>query len=182
MADDQLVDTLQKIRDVPGNIVSFAKRALGEPADSPSNGSPGDAEAAKKYMDAASQKPKSNPQPAKSSPKPTASKPPVYHRGVDYVPKTGPAILQKGEAVLKKQDAEKMRQGKSMAQPDNKETVHLSKHRVVMHLNKGGLHRALHIPEDQTIPQDRLEEAKNSKNPHVRQMANLAHTMESWKH
>lgn len=65
---------------------------------------------------------------------------------------------------------------------DNKETVHLSKHRVVMHLQKGGLHRALHIPEDQTIPQDRLEEAKNSKNPHVAKMASLAHTMESWKH
>jgi hypothetical protein len=49
-----------------------------------------------------------------------------------------------------------------------------------MHLNKGGLHRALGIPEGQTIPQDRLEEAKNSKNPHVREMANLAHTMEGW--
>ena len=51
-----------------------------------------------------------------------------------------------------------------------------------MHLQNGGLHRALHIPEDQTIPQDRLEEAKNSKNPHVAKMASLAHTMESWKH
>jgi len=33
-----------------------------------------------------------------------------------------------------------------------KETVKLSHHRVVMHLNKGGLHRALGVPEGETIP------------------------------
>lgn len=62
------------------------------------------------------------------------------------------------------------------------ETVHLSKHRVVMHLAKGGLHRALHVPEGETIPQDKLDAAKNSSNPHVKKMADLAATMESWKH
>jgi hypothetical protein len=41
----------------------------------------------------------------------------------------------------------------------NKETVKLSQHRVVMHLHKGGLHRALGIPEDQTIPKERIEAA-----------------------
>jgi hypothetical protein len=32
-----------------------------------------------------------------------------YKHGTDYVPKTGPAVLHKGEAVLKKEDAEKYR-------------------------------------------------------------------------
>lgn len=62
------------------------------------------------------------------------------------------------------------------------ETVHLSKHRAVMHLRKGGLHDALHIPQDQHIPADRLAAAKNSPNAHVAKMANLAATMKHWKH
>jgi hypothetical protein len=62
-----------------------------------------------------------------------------------------------------------------------KETVKLSHHRVVMHLNKGGLHRALGVPEGETIPTDKLQAAMNSKNEHVAKMANLAHTMKSWK-
>lgn len=41
----------------------------------------------------------------KSAPK----TPPKYHKGADYVPKTGPAILKKGEAVLNEKDAEKYR-------------------------------------------------------------------------
>lgn len=61
-----------------------------------------------------------------------------------------------------------------------KETVHLSKHRVVMHLNKGGLHRALGVPEGQDIPADKLASAKNSDNPHVQKMAELADTMSHW--
>ena len=52
-----------------------------------------------------------------SSPKP-ATKPPVkkpsYEKGTDYVPKTGPAVLHKGEAVLNKEDAEKHREAKNM--------------------------------------------------------------------
>lgn len=39
--------------------------------------------------------------------------PPVFHKGTDYVPKTGPAILKKGEAVLKKEDADKFRAKKA---------------------------------------------------------------------
>lgn len=56
----------------------------------------------------------------------------------------------------------------------------VSLHRALKHLNEGGLHRALHVPEDKPIPQDKLEEAKNSKNPHVQHMANFASTMEGW--
>lgn len=40
----------------------------------------------------------------------------------------------------------------------------------------GGLHRALHVPEGQKIPAEKLAEAKHSKNPHVRKMAYLAGT------
>lgn len=57
-----------------------------------------------------------------------------------------------------------------------------SLHRALAHLNKGGLHRALDVPEDKPIPADKLASAKNSDNPHVAKMAQFAHTMESWKH
>ncbi len=52
--------------------------------------------------------------------KPSDSKPapPKYHKGTDYVPKTGPAILKKGEAVLNEKDADKYRatKGKDMSE------------------------------------------------------------------
>lgn len=57
-----------------------------------------------------------------------------------------------------------------------------SLYRAMHHLRKGGLHRALHIPEGEKIPVERLEAAKNSKNEHVRHMANFAHTMSGFKH
>lgn len=40
---------------------------------------------------------------------------PMYHKGTDYVPKTGPAVLKKGEAVLNNEDAEAMRKSKGKA-------------------------------------------------------------------
>jgi hypothetical protein len=63
---------------------------------------------------------------------------------------------------------------------DNKETVKLSHHRVVMHLHKGGLHRALGVPEGTDIPKEKIEAAKNSSNAHVAKMADLADTMSHW--
>jgi hypothetical protein len=68
-----------------------------------------------------------------------------------------------------------------MAEKAKTDDVKLSKHRVVMHLNHGGLHRALGVPEDQDIPDDKLETARKSDNPHLKAMADLAHTMKSWK-
>lgn len=56
-----------------------------------------------------------------------------------------------------------------------------SLYRAMRHLRKGGLHKALHIPEDQNIPADRLEAAMNSPNPHVAHMANMAKTMKKFK-
>lgn len=58
----------------------------------------------------------------------------------------------------------------------------VSLYRAMHHLRKGGLHRALHIPEDEKIPADRLEAAKNSPNEHVQHMANMAATMKHFKH
>jgi len=63
---------------------------------------------------------------------------------------------------------------------DNKETVKLSHHRVVMHLHKGGLHRALGVPEGTDIPKERVEAATHSSNSHIAAMANLAQTMGKW--
>ncbi len=57
-----------------------------------------------------------------------------------------------------------------------------SLYRAMHRLRKGGLHRALHIPEGEKIPAERLEAAKNSPNEHVRHMANFAHTMGKFKH
>jgi hypothetical protein len=106
---------------------------------------------------------------------------PSYKNGTDYVPKTGEAVLHKGEAVLNKEDADKHRERKGMAEKKT-ETVHLSNHRVVMHLAKGGLHRALKVPEGEDIPEDKLEAASHSSNEHLKRMADLAKTMKSWKH
>lgn len=57
-----------------------------------------------------------------------------------------------------------------------------SLYRAMHHLNKGGLHRALGVPEDQDIPKEKIEAAKNSDNAHVAHMANFAHTMGKFKH
>jgi hypothetical protein len=56
----------------------------------------------------------------------------------------------------------------------------VSLHRALIHLHKGGLHRALGVPEGQPIPQAKLEKAKNSDNPHVAHMANFASTLEGF--
>jgi hypothetical protein len=65
---------------------------------------------------------------------------------------------------------------------EEKPKHNVSLYRAMHHLRKGGLHRALHIPEDETIPEERLEKAKNSSNSHVAHMAHMAETMEHFKH
>lgn len=57
-----------------------------------------------------------------------------------------------------------------------------SLHRALAHLNKGGLHRALGVDENKPIPADKLAAARNSDNPHVRHMAQFAHTLEGFHH
>jgi hypothetical protein len=79
------------------------------------------------------------------------------------VQKTGMALVHEGETV-------------TPAKP------HTSLYRAMHHLRKGGLHRALHVPEDQPIPQDKLQSAKDSSNTHIRHMANFAEVMGHFKH
>ena len=45
--------------------------------------------------------------------------------------------------------------------------------------NKGGLHRALGVPQGQTIPASKLMEALHSRSPHLRRMASFAKAMKS---
>lgn len=58
----------------------------------------------------------------------------------------------------------------------------VSLYRALHHLRKGGLHHALGVPENETIPAKKLAAARNSSNEHVKHMANFAHTMAGWKH
>ena len=44
--------------------------------------------------------------------------PKKYHKGTDYVPETGPAVLKKGEAVLNTADAGKFREAKNKMAKD----------------------------------------------------------------
>ncbi|HFO0796447.1 TPA: hypothetical protein ACHINJ_002846 [Enterobacter roggenkampii] len=40
--------------------------------------------------------------------------------------------------------------------------------------HEGDLHRALGVPQGENIPVKKLEQAKQSSDPHLRQMANFA--------
>ena len=42
------------------------------------------------------------------------------------------------------------------------------------HVKKGGLHKALHVPQDETIPKSRIAQAIHSADPHLRHMAQFA--------
>lgn len=43
--------------------------------------------------------------------------------------------------------------------------------------NPGALHRELHVPEGQKIPEDKIEKASHSKNKKLARRANLAKTL-----
>lgn len=45
-------------------------------------------------------------------------------------------------------------------------------------LNKGGLHRALNVPEGETIPENKMRSAARSKSGHMRKMVQAAKNME----
>ncbi len=48
------------------------------------------------------------------------------------------------------------------------------------HIKKGALHRALHVPEGEKIPESKMEKAAHSKNPAIRKMASLAETLKGF--
>lgn len=56
----------------------------------------------------------------------------------------------------------------------------VSFHRAMSHLRKGGLHRALNVPENEDIPKDKIAKAANSSNPHLKKMAQMAENMSHW--
>lgn len=58
----------------------------------------------------------------------------------------------------------------------------VSLYRALHHLRHGGLHRALGVPEDETIPKEKIEKASDSSNSHLAHMANMAKTMEGFHH
>lgn len=76
------------------------------------------------------------------------------------VKKTGLALVHEGETIVPKDAAEGTHNG-------------LSKHRVLRHILRGGLHRAIGFKEGDVIPDDKLDEAAGSENPHVAAMAKL---------
>jgi hypothetical protein len=47
--------------------------------------------------------------------------------------------------------------------------------------NKGALHRKLHVPEGEKIPEKKLAKAEHSKNSTERKEANLAKTLRGFK-
>jgi hypothetical protein len=57
-----------------------------------------------------------------------------------------------------------------------------SLYRSLHTLRKGGLHRALGIPEGTEIPKEKIEEATHSENEHLAHMARFAQTMSHFKH
>lgn len=120
-------------------------------------------------------KPAPTPQPTPKGPSPQGessdnplAKPSSFKHG-GVVEKTGMAKVHKGETVIPTHEQE-----------PSDQTVSL--HRALHHLNKGGLHRALGVKEGSPIPPEKLQGAMNSSNPHVKKMAEFAHTMEGWKH
>ncbi len=57
----------------------------------------------------------------------------------------------------------------------------VSLYRALHHMNRGGLHRALGVPEGEDIPKEKIEKAANSDNEHLAHMARFAQTMSHFK-
>jgi len=57
-----------------------------------------------------------------------------------------------------------------------------SLYRAIHNLRHNGLHAALGIASDKTIPKEKIEEASHSSNSHLAHMANFAKTMSHFKH
>jgi hypothetical protein len=57
-----------------------------------------------------------------------------------------------------------------------------SLNRALHHLRRGGLHRALHVPQDEPISEEKLSAAEKSTTPHIAHMARFARTLKGFKH
>lgn len=60
--------------------------------------------------------------------------------------------------------------------------LHKRRKKFLSGLDKGGLHRALNVPEGQKIPAGKVASAANSANPDLRRKANFAKTAATWRH
>lgn len=58
----------------------------------------------------------------------------------------------------------------------------MNRPKLNLHLKKGALHHALHIPQGQKIPESTLRSAMHSHNALTRKRARLAEAMRHWKH
>jgi len=56
-----------------------------------------------------------------------------------------------------------------------------SGYRAMFHLRKGGLHKAMGVPMDKPVPEEKKEEAAHSENPHVQKMGQFALNAEHFK-
>lgn len=57
----------------------------------------------------------------------------------------------------------------------------VSLYRAMHHLRRGGLHKALGVPEGDKIPEDKLAVHENDSE-HMKHMKNFAKTMKGFKH
>jgi hypothetical protein len=67
-----------------------------------------------------------------------------------------------------------------MSKKTKVQTVDLGK-KGSFKVRKGALHKALGVPEDEAIGQERIRKAMNSKNPEIRKMAESAAGLTSMK-
>jgi len=67
-----------------------------------------------------------------------------------------------------------------MAEHSAEEKSHFA--RGMHKLHGGALHRHFGIPEGETIPMEKKQEAANSSNPHVAAMGRMAVAMHGWSH
>jgi hypothetical protein len=100
-----------------------------------------------------------------------------YKNGTDYVPKTGNYKLHEGEKVT---PADENPANTESVNHSPEEKAHFS--RALHKLHKGALHEHLGIPQDQSIPMEKKEEAAKSDNKHVAAMGRLAVAMHGFKH
>jgi hypothetical protein len=51
-----------------------------------------------------------------------------------------------------------------------------------MHMKKGALHKSLHVPMGEKIPEAKIEKAEHSKNKKLAARARLAETLKHMRH
>jgi len=115
---------------------------------------------------------------------------PKYHTGVDSIPKTGLAVVKKGEKIIaaehnpdnpdNKNAVEQAIDGDDKVEHTPEEKAHF--HRSMAKLHEGGLHDHFGMKHDEPIPMEKKQEAANSDNPHVAAMGHMAVAMAHWHH